>query len=192
MSLGKDTSEIADEKNILVELMKIGLPVALMNSVTAAGAMVLQYFVNLMGSAYVAAYSACMKFASLFEQFGMSVGLSMMTFVGQNKGAGKYDRIRTGVRQGPDALYTCECAYIAPYDICARKPGKDAADRQYDNRLLYRFHADHGNKLFCPGLAFCIQILCSGVGQYLYTNALRRARSHYETDLWLFGRKERI
>lgn len=100
MSLGKDTSEIADEKNILVELMKIGLPVALMNSVTAAGAMVLQYFVNLMGSAYVAAYSACMKFASLFEQFGMSVGLSMMTFVGQNKGAGKYDRIRTGVRQG--------------------------------------------------------------------------------------------
>lgn len=100
MSLGKDTSVIADEKNILVELMKIGLPVALMNSVTAAGAMVLQYFVNLMGSAYVAAYSACMKFASLFEQFGMSVGLSMMTFVVQNKGAGKYDRIRTGVRQG--------------------------------------------------------------------------------------------
>ena len=100
INLKKDTSEITDEKNLLVELMKIGLPVAFMNSVTAAGAMVLQYFVNLMGSTYVAAYSACMKFASLFEQFGMSVGLSMMTFVGQNKGAGKFDRIHTGVRQG--------------------------------------------------------------------------------------------
>lgn len=96
----KEPLEKSDEKRLLVELMKIGLPVALMNSVTAAGVMVLQYFVNLMGSAYVAAYSACMKFASLFEQFGMSVGLSMMTFVGQNKGAGRYDRIRIGVRQG--------------------------------------------------------------------------------------------
>ena len=101
VNIKKDSSEKKIyEKSLFVELVKIGIPVALMNSVTAAGAMILQYFVNLMGSAYVAAYSACMKFASLFEQFGMSVGLSMMTFVGQNKGAGKYDRIRKGVRQG--------------------------------------------------------------------------------------------
>jgi len=87
-------------KNITFELVKIGIPVAFMNSITAAGGIILQYFVNLMGSGYVAAYSACMKFASLFEQFGMSAGLSMMTFVGQNMGAGKYGRIRKGVRQG--------------------------------------------------------------------------------------------
>lgn len=91
--------------NTSAELLKIGLPVAFMNSITASGAMVLQYFVNLMGSGYVAAYSACMKFAGLFEQFGASVGLSIMTFVGQNMGAQKYDRIRTGVRQG--VLISC-------------------------------------------------------------------------------------
>ncbi len=88
------------DRNITISLLKIGLPVAFMNSITATGGMLLQYFVNMMGSSYVAAYSACMKFAGLFEQFGMSVGLSMMTFVGQNKGAEKYGRIRTGVRQG--------------------------------------------------------------------------------------------
>ncbi|WP_026652106.1 MATE family efflux transporter [Butyrivibrio proteoclasticus] len=99
--LGKDNDEEKIEDGKLKwELIAIGLPVALMNSVTAAGAMILQYFVNLMGSSYVAAYSACMKFSGLFEQFGMSVGLSMMTFVGQNMGAGEYDRIRKGVRQG--------------------------------------------------------------------------------------------
>ena len=87
-------------KRSAVELIKIGIPVAFMNSITATGTMILQYFVNLMGSSYVAAYSACMKFASLFEQFGMSAGLSMMTFVGQNFGAKQYGRIRTGVRQG--------------------------------------------------------------------------------------------
>lgn len=85
---------------LCADLLKMGLPVAFMNSVTAAGGMILQYFVNLMGSAYVAAYSVCMKFAGLFEQFGMSVGLAILTFVGQNKGAAKYDRIRKGVWQG--------------------------------------------------------------------------------------------
>ncbi len=88
------------QKSLCMDLLKMGLPVAFMNSITATGAMILQYFVNLMGSAYVAAYSVCMKFAGLFEQFGISVGLAVLTFVGQNKGAGKYDRIKVGVRQG--------------------------------------------------------------------------------------------
>ncbi len=91
---------VLPQSGLCVELLKIGLPVAFMNSVTAAGGMILQYFVNIMGSAYVAAYSVCMKFAGLFEQFGISVGLAILTFVGQNKGAGKYDRIRKGVWQG--------------------------------------------------------------------------------------------
>jgi putative MATE family efflux protein len=91
---------IMPQPSLCLDLLKIGLPVAFMNSVTAAGGMILQYFVNLMGSAYVAAYSVCMKFAGLFEQFGISVGLAILTFVGQNKGAGKYGRIRKGVRQG--------------------------------------------------------------------------------------------
>ncbi|MCR5271545.1 MAG: MATE family efflux transporter [Lachnospiraceae bacterium] len=95
-----NTKKHTFDKDITVSLLKIGLPVAFMNSITATGGMLLQYFVNMMGSGYVAAYSACMKFASLFEQFGISVGLSMMTFVGQNKGAEKYDRIRKGVKQG--------------------------------------------------------------------------------------------
>ncbi len=87
-------------RQLMLELLKMGLPVALMNSITAVGTMVLQYFVNVMGSMYVAAYSVCMKFQGLFEQFGVSVGLAMLTFVGQNKGAGRYDRIRKGVREG--------------------------------------------------------------------------------------------
>ncbi len=91
---------VMPQPSLCLDLLKIGLPVAFMNSVTAAGGMILQYFVNLMGSAYVAAYSVCMKFAGLFEQFGISVGLAILTFVGQNKGAGNYSRIRKGVRQG--------------------------------------------------------------------------------------------
>lgn len=77
-----------------------GLPVAVMNSVTAFGGMILQYFVNAMGTGYVAAYAACMKLCGLFEQAGGTVGLSILTFTGQNFGASRYDRIRQGVRNG--------------------------------------------------------------------------------------------
>ena len=89
----------ADGK-ILAALTGKGLPVAVMNSVTAIGGMVLQVFVNQMGTAYVAAYAACMKVCGLFEQPGVTVGLALLTFTGQNYGAKKYDRIKSGVWAG--------------------------------------------------------------------------------------------
>lgn len=89
----------ADGK-ILAALTGKGLPVAVMNSVTTIGGMVLQVFVNQMGTAYVAAYAACMKVCGLFEQPGVTVGLALLTFTGQNYGAKKYDRIKSGVWAG--------------------------------------------------------------------------------------------
>ena len=85
---------------IIKRLTLKGLPVAVMNSVTAVGGMVLQTFVNNMGTSYVAAYAACTKILGLFEQPANTVGLALLTFVGQNYGAGKKERIRTGIREG--------------------------------------------------------------------------------------------
>ena len=66
---------------IIKRLTLKGLPVAVMNSVTAVGGMVLQTFVNNMGTSYVAAYAACTKILSLFEQPANTVGLALLTFV---------------------------------------------------------------------------------------------------------------
>lgn len=41
-----------------------------------------------------------MKVCGLFEQPGITLGLALLTFTGQNYGAGKYDRIKQGVRAG--------------------------------------------------------------------------------------------
>ena len=62
--------------------------------------MVLQVFVNQMGTAYVAAYAACMKVCGLFEQPGITLGLALLTFTGQNYGAYKFDRIDKGSKIG--------------------------------------------------------------------------------------------
>ena len=99
-SLIPQKSEWKLRPEILSRLIGKGLPVAVMNSVTAVGGMVLQYFVNAMGTGYVAAYAAAMKICGLFEQAGGTVGLAMLTFTGQNFGAKKKDRIKTGVRDG--------------------------------------------------------------------------------------------
>lgn len=83
---------------LIIRLLVIGIPVGFMNSVTAVGCMILQYFVNGMGSAYTAAYSAGIKIFSFTEQPGTTLGITMTTFVGQNYGAKKMDRLKNGIK----------------------------------------------------------------------------------------------
>lgn len=79
------------------KLMKNGVPMALMNSITAVGCMVVQYFVNGLGVAYTTAYSACSKYINLFMQPACTAGYTMTSFTSQNYGAKKYSRIREGL-----------------------------------------------------------------------------------------------
>ena len=82
---------------LYAELFKNGLPMALMNSITAVGCMVIQYFVNGLGVAYTTAYSACSKFINLFMQPACTAGFAMSAFTSQNYGARKFERIREGL-----------------------------------------------------------------------------------------------
>lgn len=80
------------------ELFKNGLPMALMNSITAVGCMVIQYFVNGLGVAYTTAYSACSKYINLFMQPSCTAGYAMSSFTSQNYGARRFERIREGLK----------------------------------------------------------------------------------------------
>lgn len=79
--------------------MKLGLPVGIMNSITASGSMILQTMVNQFGSVVVAAYTVGQRLLGIVEQPGDIVGLALATFVGQNLGARRMDRVREGVRK---------------------------------------------------------------------------------------------
>lgn len=93
-------SEKRMDKPIIFGLLKLGLPVGIMNSITAIGGMILQGIVNGLGSTIVAAYTAGSKIFGLAEQPCNIIGLSLGTYVGQNLGAGRVDRIKVGVRRG--------------------------------------------------------------------------------------------
>ena len=83
--------------SMYVGLLKNGIPMAFMNSITAIGCMVVQYFVNGFGVACTAAYSACSKYLNLFMQPACTAGHTISAFTGQNSGAGRYDRVRKGL-----------------------------------------------------------------------------------------------
>ena len=87
-------------KRLVAEVIRIGIPVAFMNSVTAIGVLVLQSFVNDLGKAYTTAYTACSRVTQFMTQPATAVGMTMSTYAGQNYGAGDFKRIRKGLGDG--------------------------------------------------------------------------------------------
>lgn len=81
-------------------MLSIGIPMALNYSITAIGTMILQSAINMFGSSVVAAFTAASKVNSIATQPMPTLGTAIATYCGQNLGAGKYDRIFKGMRQG--------------------------------------------------------------------------------------------
>ena len=91
-------SDWALDLPLIWEEFHVGVPVAFMNSVTAVGCLLLQYFVNKLGVNYTAAYSACSRITEFMMQPCAAAGMTMTTYAGQNLGAGRVDRIKQGLR----------------------------------------------------------------------------------------------
>ncbi|MBR6172500.1 MAG: MATE family efflux transporter [Eubacterium sp.] len=87
-----------NERSMYTGLLKNGLPMAFMNSITAIGCMVVQFFVNGYGVVYTSAYSVCGKYNNLFMNPAFTVGNAMSAYTSQNYGAKDFQRIREGLR----------------------------------------------------------------------------------------------
>ena len=83
---------------LLGNLLKIGTPVALKNIAVAAGGMVVMAVVNAFGTAFIAGFTSTNKLYGLLEIAALSYGFAINTYVGQNFGAGRMDRIRSGMK----------------------------------------------------------------------------------------------
>ena len=86
------------EGKLSSRLMLLGLPLAAQNAIIAVGGMIIQSVVNGFGVSFIAGYTAANKMYGLLEMAAVSFGYAMVTYVGQNLGAGKPDRIRQGVK----------------------------------------------------------------------------------------------
>ena len=80
------------------KLLYLGSPMAFQNAIIAVGGMIVQSVVNGFGVIFIAGFTATNKLYGLLEIAATSYGYAMVTYVGQNLGAGKIRRIRQGVR----------------------------------------------------------------------------------------------
>ena len=80
------------------KLLFLGFPMAFQNCIIAVGGMIVQFVVNGFGVVFIAGYTATNKLYGILEIAATSYGYAMITYVGQNLGAGRTARIRQGVR----------------------------------------------------------------------------------------------
>ena len=89
--------EFAFDREIFRQSLRIGLPTGLQQTFVALGMMALMGIVNGFGTDVVAAYTAAGRLDSLAIIPSMVFSTALSTFVGQNIGAGKIDRVKRGL-----------------------------------------------------------------------------------------------
>lgn len=80
------------------KLLILGIPMGLQFSITAIGTIIVQSAVNIYGATYMAGFSAAGKIQNVIGMVAVSMGATIATYVGQNRGAGRMDRVKQGVK----------------------------------------------------------------------------------------------
>ena len=87
------------EKGLYRELITQGLSMGLMSSIVSAGSVILQYGINGLGTLVIAGHTAARKLFTFTDMPVIAMATAGSTFVSQNRGADKPDRIRKGMKQ---------------------------------------------------------------------------------------------
>ena len=92
-----NAKEIRVNKNMAGKIIKVGLPTGIQNMVISLSNILVQASVNGYGAAAMAGFAAYMKVDGFNILPIMSFSMAVTTFVGQNFGAGKMDRVKKGM-----------------------------------------------------------------------------------------------
>lgn len=90
-------SKLHFDKAIFNQSIRIGLPSGLQQTIVSLGLLAIVWIVNLFGTNVIAAYSIAMRIDSLAAMPAMNFAAALSTFVGQNLGANKPQRVKAGL-----------------------------------------------------------------------------------------------
>lgn len=102
------------DKIMLRDIIEVGLPLGLNNSIYSIGHILMQSLINMQGSTFAAACSIAGKITGLANVAINSFSSAATTFSGQNFGAKNYARLKKGSLQIPlfSGLITCTAGII--------------------------------------------------------------------------------
>ncbi len=128
-------------KAVVKKLLPTGLSMGFMVSFVSLGTLALQTSINTFGTNIIVAHTAARKATSIFMLPFSVLGATLATYCGQNLGAGKYERIKTGIRD--TVLLTfgwCTLVILAAYTLSPQLIGAITASREkeiVDTASLY-------------------------------------------------------
>lgn len=85
------------DKNLIKKTMQVGAPTGLQYALIYVSSIILQRIVNGFGESVIGAFTATTQIELLVQQIFAALGAAIVTYTGQNMGAGKSDRISLGV-----------------------------------------------------------------------------------------------
>ena len=84
----------------LRNMLHLGIPSGLQSSMYAVSNMIIQVGVNSLGTVVVASWAMSGKTDGIFWAVSNALGAAITSFIGQNLGAGRQDRVKLCVKQG--------------------------------------------------------------------------------------------
>ena len=105
----------------LVHMLRIGLPAGLQSSMYSVSNVFIQTSINRLGTDSVAAWAAFRRIDGVFWPISSALGITVMTFVGQNFGARAYPRVKQSIRIGI-LLHAAVTAVFSTGAVLLREP----------------------------------------------------------------------
>ena len=87
-------------KEYAMNVIRLGVPSGVTQAIFSMSMIVVQSLTNSFGELFIAANVIVMRVDGFAMMPNFSFGAAMTTFAGQNVGAGAYDRVRAGAKQG--------------------------------------------------------------------------------------------
>ena len=157
--------EIRLHKKMAARIIRVGLPTGIQNMVISFSNVLVQASVNSYGSAAMAGFAAYMKIDGFNILPVSSISMAATTFVGQNYGAGRLDRVKKGtwVTLAMGLVYTLATGALLLL-------GQDAIMHLFTNDETVVFFGEAAMHWFCP-FYFLLSILHGLAGAVRGTGA---------------------
>lgn len=155
------------DAKFLIAHIKMGIPMALQYSIIAIGSLIVQSSVNSLGSTVVAAVSTSTKIEQFVSTVLSSLGATMATYTAQNYGAGKHNRIKSGVKSGTFlSLSVAACGAVILLSFCPSLVRLLAgAEADKIQQLVFKFLCCTTPNYLILSIVFVYRNTLQGMGQ---------------------------
>lgn len=166
------TGEWVINKEHLKQTLQYGGVSALQQSVQPIGKLLIQSQVNALGVDVIAAFNAVSRIDALALVPGQSIGHAVTTYIAQNRGAEKKERIARGYGSGV-ALETLYWLFFGSLVFFAKEPLMSLFVTGEDAATVIRTGAEYLSLMalfyFLPAMTNCVQGFFRGMGKLKIT-----------------------